>query len=96
MRVNCEHWELRLLEVLWVLVGRLLEENAKSSLEVYRQAGGILAAKVQTVGKLEGSRLHNHRFGGRAQHVAGDQLKADEAARVDAVWMIKVHWTICL
>lgn len=80
MRVDGENWKLRFLQRLRVTVGRILEQNAEASLEVDRQAGAVLATNVETLGELNGARLHEHQFGGRAQHVAGDQLEAYESA----------------
>ena len=80
MRVDGEDGELRLLQCLWILVGRFLKQNTETCLEVDCQTGRVLATNVQTVGELQSTWLHNHGLSGRAQHVAGDQLEADEAA----------------
>lgn len=78
MRVNGEHGKLGLLESLRVLVGRLLKKNAEAGFKVDGQTGGVLATDVQAVGELQSARLHNHGVGGRAQHVSGYELEADE------------------
>lgn len=84
MRVNSENGKLGLLQGLRVPVGGLLQQHTESSLEVDRQAGRVLATNVETLGELNCARLHEHHVGGRAQHVASDELEANESPGGDA------------
>lgn len=79
MRVNGEHRKRGSLEGLWVFVGRFLKQHAKACLEVDGQAGGVLAAHVETVGELQSSWLHEHGVGGGAENIVGHELEANES-----------------
>ena len=67
--------------ITWRRVGVGAEQNAESSLVVDGLAGGILSARLDTVGEHERARLRVEHIGRRRIDVTGDELERDAVIR---------------